>query len=214
MSINYELNRKYFNGGNFLAKVGGLCLLVGGWGAFKGSKSISIFLVLGIAILFFYFKNRPTGAKLDQQCAEVIATIKERALEKLGIDEDQVSEATPIFFDGYFFERKWEAKYRKEDSVWRSSNYQGSVFFFSAEQVYYYSYMFSLIDNKYSDDTEEYFYKDIVSVATKSEEVPSSKEDKNESITYEVVSLTTSGGTSIKAAFRNVEDVQKSITDP
>ena len=204
MAINYELNYKYFNDDQSLLKSGGICLLIGITIALIASiKYGSVCIIAGFALIYFWYKGLSTGEMLDQQCAEIVATIKDRAIEKLGIDEDQVSEAAPIFFDGYDFEPKWNALYKEEDSVWRSSNYQGAVFFFSEEQVYYYSYTFSLINKNYSDDTEEYFYKDIVAVSTKSEE--------RQGIPYEVFILTTSGGTTITAAFSNATETQKAI---
>ena len=96
---------------------------------------------------------------------------KKKALEKLGLDEDQLREIDPIHFEGYYFteQRGGSApSYYKcgLDGKWRSTAYQVSWLFFSSEQVYLYQYTQHF--NKYVKDehTEEFFYKDITNFST------------------------------------------------
>lgn len=49
---------------------------------------------------------------------------KQKALNKIGLDESQVNEIEPVHFEGYYFdEKKTYAKWGK-DRKWRSSAYQ------------------------------------------------------------------------------------------
>ncbi len=97
---------------------------------------------------------------------------KQKALEKHGIDIDQVQEIPPVHFEGYVFDNKSFAK-RGKDNVWRSSKYQTTWIFFSDTQVYFYQYTFNLDESSKRESTDEYFYKDIVnfSSSSNSEEV-------------------------------------------
>ena len=71
---------------------------------------------------------------------------KQKALDKIGLDESQVNEVAPIHFEGYLFDDK-TFDFRGKDSLWRSSHYQTSWIFFSSTQVYVYQYTFSMIDD-------------------------------------------------------------------
>lgn len=96
---------------------------------------------------------------------------KQKALDKIGLDESQVNEIEPVHFEGYYFdENKTFAKYGK-DRVWRSSAYQISWIFFSSTEVYVYQYTFNMDEDGKKEATEEYFYKDITNFSTSSDTV-------------------------------------------
>ena len=96
---------------------------------------------------------------------------KQKALNKIGLDEDQLKEIDPIHFEGYYFdEKKTYAKYG-DDRIWRSSAYQISWLFFSADQVYLYQYTFNMDEDGKKEHTEEYFYKDITNFSSTSDTV-------------------------------------------
>ena len=96
---------------------------------------------------------------------------KQRALNKLGLDESEVNEIEPVHFEGYYFdEKKTFAKWGK-DRVWRSSAYQISWIFFSSTEVYVYQYTFNMDEDGKKESTEEYFYKDITNFSTSSDTV-------------------------------------------
>lgn len=91
---------------------------------------------------------------------------KQKALNKIGLDESQVNEIEPVHFEGYYFdEKKTYAKWGK-DRKWRSSAYQISWIFFSDTQVYVYQYTFNMDEDGKKESTEEYFYKDITNFST------------------------------------------------
>lgn len=96
---------------------------------------------------------------------------KQKALDKLGVDESQVNEVEPIHFEGWKFdEKKGYIKYGK-DKVWRSSIYQITWIFCSSEQVYVYQYTLNMDEDGKKEQTEEYFYKDITNFSSSSSTV-------------------------------------------
>ena len=96
---------------------------------------------------------------------------KQKALDKIGLDETQVNEIEPVHFEGYYFdEKKTYAKLGK-DRKWRSSAYQISWIFFSSSQVYVYQYTFNMDEDGKKETTEEYFYKDITNFSTSTDTV-------------------------------------------
>lgn len=101
---------------------------------------------------------------------------KKKALDKIGLDESQVSEVAPIHFEGYWWgsgkedSNKYEVC-RGKDGEWRTTAYQVTWIFFSAAQVYVYQYTFHMDEDGKNERTEEYFYKDITNFTTISESV-------------------------------------------
>ena len=209
MAINYAGNKKYFK--ELIWKPAAIVGAIGLIACAIDPLIGGIGLVIAAGLIGMQVVGKSSAQSLDQQCQEAIAGIKEKALQKLGIDEDQVTEISPIFFDGYAFNNFEDPYFKKEGNRWRSSNYEAAAFFFSAEQVYCYKFILSLTQNSTKESTEEYFYKDIVAAATQSD-IFSHKEGKNSiSIKHEFFQLTTSGGTSISASFRDHVQAERSI---
>lgn len=91
---------------------------------------------------------------------------KERALNKIGLDESQVSEVEPIHLEAFYFDEKTIDRFG-EDKKWRSSRYQISWVFASDTHIYVWQYTFSMINDEKRERTEEYFYKDITNFSTR-----------------------------------------------
>ena len=96
---------------------------------------------------------------------------KQKALDKIGLDESQVNEVEPIHFEGYLFDDKKAFALRGKDGLWRSSAYQITWIFFSSTQIYVYQYTFNMDEDGKKEQTEEYFYKDITNFSTTSDTV-------------------------------------------
>ena len=90
-----------------------------------------------------------------------------RALSKIGLDEDEVSEIPPAMFEGFVFKNAYAKQ--KANGRWVSSAYQVSWVFFSSTQVYIHRYTFNMDEDKKSESTDEFFYKDVTSFSTSSE---------------------------------------------
>jgi len=95
---------------------------------------------------------------------------KQKALNKIGLDESELKEIEPVHFEGYRFDKNAFSKYGKDNKP-RSSCYQTSWLFFSASQVYLYQYTFNMDEDGKGETTDEYFYKDITSFSTSSDTV-------------------------------------------
>jgi hypothetical protein len=93
--------------------------------------------------------------------------LKKKALDKIGLDEDQVNEISPAMFEGYVFKNAYAKQLA--NGHWVSSAYQVTWIFFGSDQVYFYSYTFNMDEDKKSEATDEYFYKDVTSFSTMSE---------------------------------------------
>lgn len=123
-------------------------------------------------------RKKMSDAEYDAYVKGSFTNHKERGMEKIGIDEDQVKEIDPVHFEGYAFDKDAYAK-KGADGVWRSSKYQWSWLFFSDNQVYLYQRTKSFDEKKDRESTEEYFYKDITNFSTVSESRESKVEGKN-----------------------------------
>jgi hypothetical protein len=98
--------------------------------------------------------------------------LKNRALQKLGLDEDQVKEIEPVCFEGF---REGHSKINplvaKVGNDYFSSMYEVTWLFFGDDQVYVYNHAFDTTDDSLIDTTQEYFYKDITAFATNSDSI-------------------------------------------
>ncbi|GAA1546017.1 hypothetical protein [Kribbella lupini] len=200
-SINYERNRRYFTPVSY--KPGIICIVVGVLLLFFGSAG-PILIGLALAALggFLIYRqaaDRPTDEQLDRQVREILAGLKPQALDKLGLDADEVSLIPPIVVGGNSFSGRVK---KGKDGVFRSSTCEGIVIFFGEQELHSYKYQVSLIEDQRSrEETDVYFYRDVVSVATKSDTVQVAVEGVGQQqIQLERFKLTTSGATTIECS--------------
>lgn len=118
----------------------------------------------------------------DQQYDElVLQTVKnlnldKKALDKCGIDEDQIFEIDPITFQGFDCDGKLVSDLGvvflgKQDSKLRSTEYEWVRLFFTDSQVLMYKHHIDMVSDSQKVNTEEYFYKDITNFSTQDETV-------------------------------------------
>jgi hypothetical protein len=93
--------------------------------------------------------------------------LRKKALDKIGLDEDEVSEIPPATFEGFVFKNAYAKK--NASGKWVSSAYQVAWLFFSSTQIYIYRYTFNMDEDKKNESTDEFFYKDVTSFSTASE---------------------------------------------
>jgi len=158
-------------------------------------------------------KNRTivSDSEIDEAASSYLHNrLKSKALKKLGIDEDQCKEILPIQFDGYYY---YELKTsepeikRGNDGRYRSSHYNKTMFFCSAEQIYCYQLRFSLLKDEEQEISREFFYRDIVDASTTSGTIGKG-EDK---VSFEEFTLITTGGTEMGASIFDEETAERSI---
>jgi hypothetical protein len=118
-----------------------------------------------------------TDEEYDQavQAKYASLNLKQKALDKTGVDESQVNEIPPCEFKSWHYERDKNGKSlvrikRGKDGQYRTSAYQGTWLLFSNEQVYVYQYTFNMDGDSKKERTEEYFYKDITNFSTTAED--------------------------------------------
>jgi len=217
VAINYERNKKYFKESS--PKAGIILIIVGLLLTIAlpdAGKIVGILALLGgAALLYFVFAGKPADSEIDRDAAEAVADVRRRALAKLGLDEDEVKLIDPVLIDGYYFKSIASGVQVKlgKDRVFRSSNYEGIVLFFSEHQLHAFKFQFSLTQaGEIREQTDEYFYKDVVSVSTQSETFKvTDVKGQSQTVNYEEFKLTTSGGTSITSSVRDEGAVSRTI---
>lgn len=113
------------------------------------------------------------GKMTDQQYDEHVKNvmqklnIRQKALNKIGIDEDQLREIEPVCLEGYSREDAFVGK----DDILRSTKYETAWLFFSDTQVYMYGCTIDMTSDNKKENTEEYFYKDITNFSTSAETI-------------------------------------------
>ena len=165
-------------------------------------------LVLAVIPLCSYLdkRKRISDSELDQYCESRVGDLRIEAMNKLGIDEDEIREVQPIQVSGYDnVSKAWGILYKQgTDGMWRSSQYEVSLLFCSKDMVHCFVRRFSIISDERSDSIEELFYRDIVSIKV-------AQDGRNTQTEY--IELSTSAGSVFKFAFKKVdaEYVNRSI---
>lgn len=169
-------------------------------------------LVAGIAVFMYWraradYASRPSDDEVDRLIEADLQDLNGRALNKTGTDASELVGET-VFITG---PRLWgvsaQVAYRKgADAVIRFSPVGVTILNFTRDQVIAYSCALDLFTgNALNESTDEYFYRDIVSVSTKTKSHSYSVAgwglvQLNSAETFE---LTTSGGTSVEVVLRD-----------
>ncbi len=214
--MDYSKNQKYFQKVNMKLPIGlivaGAIIFLAGLGGSAGAAFFGILLIAaGAAYLYFKKNGAPTDQEYDAEVSRQLEGLKQKALSKLGVDEDEVKEIEPIIIGGYDFDHFSMCKLGK-DNRWRTNRYEAIYLFFSQNEVHCYSYDFYTTEEKKTESTDVYFYKDIVSASTASSSVKLT-DDKGvqKDYEYESFKLTTAGGTALNVSMRDVDEAQRSI---
>lgn len=210
--MDYQKNYRYFyppthGGASFLIFVAVVLIIVTYFSKTYWLALIAAALIaLGVLIIIHKKKLRVTDNEYDASVVGEIGDLKARALARLGIDEDEVKEIQPISFDSYSFEGATLGKVGL-DGLWRTNQYKCIMLLFSANEVHCYTYQFDTVSDKKTEATDVYFYRDVVSVSTASENV----NFMGRSVNREYFKLTTAGGTSISISLKDSGTAQTSI---
>ncbi len=147
-------------------------------------------------------QKKPSDEEYDNLVRKMIAERNlnnpQTALDKLGVDADEVTEVKPLFLEGYVFGDKNSYAKVGKDNEWRSSKYQVSWIFCSATHVYLYQYTFNTDEDGKKVATEEYFFKDITNFSSSSDTVETPYWDKKQK----------------KVVLKNVDSTRFRITVP
>lgn len=97
-----------------------------------------------------------------------LLNLKQRALDKAGLDEFRMNEIPPVEMRYWHFSEK-ALKKRGLDGSFRSSACQVSWLFFASEYVFVYQYTFFLNGDDRDERTGTFFYRDITDFSCVSE---------------------------------------------
>ena len=120
-----------------------------------------------------------TGWDMDDYIAYVEKhvndlNLKQRAIEKIGLDESQISEIPPVVLaafklNGEGVETKSEETNIKNQWRYVSNKYWVTWIFFSSTQIYTHTYVFDTTTDVTFEMTRDFFYKDITCIRTEHE---------------------------------------------
>jgi hypothetical protein len=168
----------------------GVLILLGGLSA-SSAGAILFGLLLGAAGGFgiYSYTQVPTDQQIDEWTAEDLSDLGQRALKKSGIDESElVGESAIITGPADFAVRKVG-----KDRRLRFGKIAGMVVNFGQNQLLVYTCTVDITTgNTLHETTDEYFYRDVVSVSTK---VKDGQLGAIRIASGEYFTLTTSGGT-------------------
>lgn len=216
--MDRNLNNAYFEKkspipGIVLIVIGIVLIFMGTRGSDGGPLIfIGIVMIAIGAFLVYKCNNSVSDQQYDQSVAQNLVNIKQRALNKLGVDEEEVKEIEPLVVSGYKF--MGASKFKKgKDYLWRTNRFEVTMLFFSANEVHCYNYAYNTTDSQQSEKTDVYFYQDVVSVSTesKSANVVDSQTGKPDVANYETFKLQTAGGNALDVSIRDLDDAQRSI---
>ncbi len=167
---------------------------------------------IGGWIIYLFFKGRVSDQEYDLIVdKELSNSIKARAISKLGTDISEfVSEEVVITGPRLWDTANCEILYKPgEDGVLRFTPMNVTVINFTQNQLLIYSCCYDVLTgNCINENTDEYFYKDVVSVSTKTESTDS-KIGYMQLNSAETFVLTTSGGTSISILLSDPQLIEK-----
>jgi len=165
-----------------VASLVGLCFVMTGWGARPLDWTLP-----------------PSDREIDRWTREDFQALNERALQRAGIERSELAgDPIPIYGPG-------DVKPRKvgEDKRLRFGRYGGVVITFTGDRLLIYSCVVDIsTGNTLSESTDEYWYRDVVSVSTKT---LSGHLGRKQVSTGEYFILTTSRGSSAEVLLRSAE---------
>ena len=117
---------------------------------------------------------KPSGWTIDDYCTHVQRVVdslnlKQRAIEKIGLDESQISEIPPIYLSSFVRGSDVYVKTNEDYSKYVTSKYSVTWIFFSATQLYTYTYVLDTTSDNATELTRDFFYGDITCIRTEHE---------------------------------------------
>lgn len=185
---------------------------ISGEAAAQGVVAGLLFMAVGILAIVLNVKGKPTDEQFDAFVEKDLESVKKEALSKLGIDESEVEADPDVIWGGELSSRSdcFVGRKKGKDKKFRQTPQTFLILNYTQNQVVTYRCDLDLDTGKYlSPMTEEYFFKDIVSVKTKTEEIETVVKEprkfiffggkkKKVKVNEEYFCLINSGGDSLK----------------
>ena len=124
----------------------------------------------------------------------------EMALNRLNLDETQISEVEPIYFEDYFIDESNENQLKAigKDKVVRTPNYQATWLFGTTLKLCVYQCTIDLFTGSYTETDDSYFWKKITKFSNVSTNQKSYFEIKGSNCEYKFI-------------YKNNPDINQSI---
>jgi hypothetical protein len=179
-------------------------------------KLIGVLMIAGGGFAIYSSMQIASDSEIDEWTQDDLSKLNKRSLDKMGIDESELV-GEGVIITGLRLKNLGAARfgYRKgKDSILRYTPVDAKLINFTKDQLLVYSCALDLITgNPVNEATEEYFYRDVVSVQTKSESVtvnlPGSEFNGMQLNDAEIFSMSTSGGTGPTVVLRQASLIQK-----
>ncbi len=186
----------------------------------------AVWIALGVWRIVSYYK-KPSDAEMDAWIKEDMENLPGRALAKAGLDPAElIAKSVTVYGPRFWNVGGAEVGIKKgDDGIVRFMPIEVTVIHFTVHQLVSYQCVLDLTTgNPLSESTDEYFYRDVVSVSTQSESLTLEGIDpklssgplaalmvggKLQLNAAETFKLTTSGGTSIKVFLRDPKLVER-----
>jgi len=187
----------------YLTSIGGLLAVIG-----KISNNLAILfpgIILAAAggiLILIHKKGEVSDGTFDDIISDDLKELEKKAIIKNGVNKsDLISEAVVITGLKFGDVAGAEFHFKKgDDNILRFTPMVVTIVNFTQHQLIAYNCVFDLLTGAtLNESTDEYFYKDVVSVSTKTESrtVNIKSIGKIQLNSLETFTLTTSGGTSL-----------------
>ena len=199
--MDYSKNLTYFYDEPDGCGCAVVIIILASFGGFSLGYTGMALVVLIIGIVSAWLLGQPmttiSDSEYDAEVARYADSLKSHALNKLGIDESEVKEIHPIVLGGYDFYGADKIKKGSDDKC-RSNIYKVIMLFFTSNEVHCCTIRFKTTEELIlGEATDVYFYQDIVSVSTYSDNIIVRVKEKGITFNSEAFRLTTKGGTSL-----------------
>lgn len=211
--MDYKRNRRYFETINWIL-VAVLVVIIAILLYFYIWIGIIGLLGLGTYI-FFKLWDMPKDEDIEAVYQEQAQIIFQKGFQKIGLDPDQVNQMEPVMVHGPFLEQiSYDpAVKRGKDRQVRSSNHEISIFYFNDQQIHFYNYRYSLIDDEHNETIAEYFYGDIVSISTAMTTTMyfDDRRKRDDFTVLNTLELSSADGEKLKCSIQDLQKVQPKI---
>jgi hypothetical protein len=213
-----EQIKKYFSDGDFLSNFGALLL----FGSIYFGYAYGLGAGVGVAavsLIFFYLstRNTPSDAQIDKWIEADIEILKNRSIQKCGIDASEIA-GEPITILGLpnfpaiiSSQMEFKAKVGSDKAV-RMTPMGVLIIHLTASELFAYRADLDFCTgNPMNEETHEYFLKDLVSVTTttRSMSIQLSAKEQIQTALAEVFEVTTSGGTAFSMTLNDPSLLKK-----
>lgn len=186
-----------------------LLIIIGGLIWWLGESALwgGILIAIGVFLTWASHLSPLTDQEIDEIIDKGLELAKQKALNKSNIDDSEMVGDQVVITGPRLTQTGGSKIYSKKgkDKELRFSPINVTVLSFTQNQLLSYQASYDVTTESFlMENTDEYFYKDVVSVSTKTKSYKTTIKNKEIEVNEaEMFELTTSGGTSIEVLLRD-----------